>query len=124
MPNRILREGINSSAARYIPIALKFKLWAMPCVVCSDEGDIEIDHIIPVIQGGTRDESNLQPLCFQCHKRKGPKTGRSNEELRELYLLDTRKHHLFAQYRKAHRYVNSFEWPNFDQWLWREGIAL
>lgn len=30
----------------------------------------EIDHIIPLSQGGTDDESNLQALCKACHKAK------------------------------------------------------
>lgn len=29
-----------------------------------------IDHRIPREQGGSNDESNLQPLCFECHKAK------------------------------------------------------
>jgi len=31
---------------------------------------LEIDHIIPLCQNGTSDESNLQVLCHTCHKEK------------------------------------------------------
>lgn len=30
----------------------------------------QIDHRIPREQGGSNDESNLQPLCDDCHKAK------------------------------------------------------
>ena len=38
-----------------------------------------IDHIIPREQGGSNDESNLQPLCRPCHdeKTKAEATARS-----------------------------------------------
>lgn len=29
-----------------------------------------VDHIIPKAHGGTDDDSNLQSLCWPCHKRK------------------------------------------------------
>lgn len=30
----------------------------------------QIDHVIPREQGGSNDESNLQPLCVSCHRLK------------------------------------------------------
>ena len=30
----------------------------------------EVDHIIPLEQGGTHDETNLQALCKPCHSAK------------------------------------------------------
>jgi 5-methylcytosine-specific restriction protein A len=33
-------------------------------------GRLEIDHIVPISQGGTKDESNLQVLCRECHRKK------------------------------------------------------
>jgi 5-methylcytosine-specific restriction endonuclease McrA len=30
----------------------------------------EIDHIIPIADGGTDDDENLQVLCFMCHSLK------------------------------------------------------
>ena len=28
------------------------------------------DHIVPLTEGGTEDDSNIQPLCDDCHTRK------------------------------------------------------
>ena len=30
----------------------------------------ELDHIVPLVDGGTHDPSNLQTLCTPCHKKK------------------------------------------------------
>jgi 5-methylcytosine-specific restriction endonuclease McrA len=30
----------------------------------------QIDHIVPLEQGGSNDDSNLQPLCSECHETK------------------------------------------------------
>lgn len=29
--------------------------------------ELEIDHIVPIVNGGTNEYSNLQPLCIECH---------------------------------------------------------
>lgn len=43
------------------------------CAKCGNSGDLktlEIDHIIPVANGGTNDERNLQVLCYECNMDK------------------------------------------------------
>lgn len=41
------------------------------CVECEKQGKVkpatELDHIIPMHQGGPDTEANLQPLCRECH---------------------------------------------------------
>lgn len=35
-----------------------------------DEAGYDIDHIVPLSEGGTNDASNLQALCVSCHRVK------------------------------------------------------
>lgn len=43
---------------------------------------LEIDHIVPIAQGGTSDESNLQCLCWRCNAKKG--SSRTNAQVDSL----------------------------------------
>lgn len=44
------------------------------CRICRATGRVEaayhVDHIKPLVDGGTHDRDNLQPLCAACHNRK------------------------------------------------------
>ncbi len=44
------------------------------CRTCKAKGRVrladEVDHIVPLHQGGTNDLHNLQPLCWECHREK------------------------------------------------------
>lgn len=40
------------------------------CGSSKDETSLEIDHIIPVVKGGTNDIDNLQTLCRECNRMK------------------------------------------------------
>lgn len=39
------------------------------CIACGDPAK-EVDHILPLAEGGTHQWSNLQPLCKRCHSQK------------------------------------------------------
>lgn len=41
------------------------------CRECGANTDLTIDHIVPLWDGGTSDESNLRTLCRGCNSRKG-----------------------------------------------------
>jgi 5-methylcytosine-specific restriction endonuclease McrA len=52
------------------------------CAICGKVSDhTEIDHIIPLWNGGTDEVDNLQVVCYECHKKK------SADEHRELAKL-------------------------------------
>jgi len=46
------------------------------CVCCGEKlaGDLDVDHLTPVAQGGTNDESNLVIVHRKCNQEKSSKT--------------------------------------------------
>lgn len=40
------------------------------CLCCGVVEDLCVDHIVPILQGGTNDPDNLQTLCRPCNTRK------------------------------------------------------
>lgn len=55
------------------------------CTYCGQRRisrSFEIDHMTPVIRGGSNDMDNLQVICRPCNQRKGIQT---DEEFRERY---------------------------------------
>lgn len=69
------------------------------CVGCNAQGKTtpatEVDHIRPLAEGGTHDETNLQPFCKSCHSRKTnedrrDKTGNQVDERKPFNPLDCR----------------------------------
>ena len=55
------------------------------CMYCGYRrvaASMDIDHIIPVVRGGSNNEDNLQVICRPCNQRKGLQT---DEEFRTRY---------------------------------------
>ena len=40
------------------------------CQGCGTEGSLQLDHIVPVTEGGADTLENLQWLCPECHRQK------------------------------------------------------
>jgi len=56
-----------------IPDDVKIYVWRRDqgkCVKCSGQTNLEYDHIIPVVKGGSNTERNLQLLCERCNRSK------------------------------------------------------
>lgn len=43
------------------------------CASCGGTDDLTIDHIHPIVRGGSHDPKNLQILCGSCNSSKGAK---------------------------------------------------
>lgn len=41
------------------------------CQDCGTNKNLSVDHIVPVVNGGSNDMSNLQTLCIPCNSSKG-----------------------------------------------------
>lgn len=49
-------------------------LSAQRCAACSSIEDLVVDHIVPVVRGGSSERANLQCLCSSCNRAKGRMT--------------------------------------------------
>lgn len=124
MPNRIIRENILTSVPplrrsangqifrQAIPLAVRKRLRALPCVICGVPYGIKIDHIISVARGGSGAEANLQPLCHDCNHIKH--SSRTNEQVRDLVRARGLDHFVRALWREDTRCYNHYD--GIDPW--------
>lgn len=71
-----LREFCSVSAKRK-SLGVKVRrdvLRSGRCAACGSKNDLVVDHIRPIVRGGSCDRSNLQALCRPCNSAKGRKT--------------------------------------------------
>ncbi len=67
-------EKVGSARREKIPEAVRLFVWQRDegkCVKCSSRERLEFDHIIPVVEGGSNTERNIQLLCELCNREKG-----------------------------------------------------
>lgn len=64
--------------------SIRWELRGKPCAYCGGLGD-QVDHKIPIAQGGTSDPDNLAPCCRTCNRLKGDYTP---EQFRRWYQRD------------------------------------
>jgi len=44
------------------------------CVYCSNQDQIELDHLVPVSNGGQHSKDNVVPACMTCNRTKSNKS--------------------------------------------------
>jgi 5-methylcytosine-specific restriction endonuclease McrA len=70
-------EKNNKQKRSPIPTVLRHEVFlrdgyrCRECGATNQETSLEVDHIIPVSQGGTDELKNLQTLCTACNRAKG-----------------------------------------------------
>lgn len=67
-------DRVPSAQRERIPEHVRLFVWQRDqgkCVSCGSRKDLEFDHIIPVAEGGSSTERNVQLLCVSCNRRKG-----------------------------------------------------
>ena len=71
------RKNIRKKERGILTLKLRYKIFKrdnFKCVLCGTTGKeekLEIDHIIPISEGGKTIKSNLRTLCFKCNRGKG-----------------------------------------------------
>jgi 5-methylcytosine-specific restriction endonuclease McrA len=56
------------------------------CLACGTAERIEVDHVVPVVRGGTHELANVQPLCRSCNAAKGARA--TDYRVKALYGID------------------------------------
>lgn len=67
-------ERLPSARRERIPEAVRLFVWQRDCgrcVKCESKERLEFDHIIPIAEGGSSTERNVQLLCETCSRKKG-----------------------------------------------------
>ena len=70
------RHVIKVSANRGISRILRQKVYdrdGNKCIVCGGVEKLTIDHLVPIMRGGSNKEYNLATMCLSCNNEKGGK---------------------------------------------------
>ena len=65
------RKTANQVISKRELRALVFARDDFKCVSCGASSHLCVDHVVPVVKGGSNDEGNLQTLCRSCNSKKG-----------------------------------------------------
>lgn len=67
-------DAAKNARREPIPEAVRLFVWQRDqgrCVRCGSSERLEFDHIIPIAEGGSNTERNIQLLCERCNREKG-----------------------------------------------------
>lgn len=70
------RARLKFAKNYFVPRELIEEMYQQPCGYCGVyvEGQMQIDHIVPIARGGSHKIGNLLPACPTCNMSKGSKT--------------------------------------------------
>lgn len=67
-------DPVSTPRRAHIPEEIRIFVWRRDggrCVQCGSQENLEYDHVIPVVSGGSNTARNIQILCESCNRRKG-----------------------------------------------------
>ena len=67
------RRLLQREQSKTIPIKNIIRLRNQPCNYCGSRQIIQLDHVIPLVRGGSDSEGNLVAACRRCNLSKGYK---------------------------------------------------
>lgn len=74
LPPPSRRPGYRIKGRKAVALRSAFLATSPLCAICLKRGDVsvgtEVDHIVPLSQGGDNTIENLQALCVACHRKK------------------------------------------------------
>jgi hypothetical protein len=68
------RTRVRPAGRAMLSVDLRAYVFArdgMRCMRCGSTESLTVDHVIPVIHGGSDEVGNLQTLCRSCNSKKG-----------------------------------------------------
>lgn len=87
----LVRRNRNGKIIRNLPYETKKMIKEMSNNICRSCGEwsdqLEIDHIVPMWEGGSDDVFNLQPLCVECHKEKSAEEATRYSKLHPVIVI-------------------------------------
>ena len=73
---RVDRELLAPGEHSEAQWGLKLLEFDKKCAYCGAEGDMQRDHLVPLVDGGTNAIGNIVPACPSCNTAKGGKSGK------------------------------------------------
>lgn len=73
--NRRARLATASGFASADQVAARRAMYGSRCWMCDAESATDMDHVIPLADGGSNWASNLRPACRSCNASKGARKG-------------------------------------------------
>lgn len=71
---RLHGNGGSYTAAEWRALCAKYDHRCLACGQQEPAIQLTVDHVVPIVHGGSNNIDNIQPLCFKCNQAKRTKT--------------------------------------------------